>query len=431
MTMYKHHAPSTTSLSDNDDGDHAVYAGQDDDDRTVVPAQWSTKRPLVSKPTRAPRRHSPIARLPAEILIHIFKHLHSPRDLYSSLRVSRTWCECSVELLWHKPAFTKFPTLEKMARHLAAPDQTFTYASFIRRLNFLSLSKDIKDDILSILAQCERLERLTLVNCELITGETLSRVLPHFPNLVAIDLSGVTNVSNEAIVGLATAAKRLQGINLAGCKNVSDEGILALANNCPLLRRVKLSGLALITDEPISALAKSCPLLLEVDLNHCALVTDISIRDIWTYSTHMREMRLSHCPGLTDAAFPAPIRKDQAEQQEARNAFPSSNKDLDDLPPLIISRTFEHLRMLDLTACALVTDDAVEGIISHAPKIRNLVLSKCGLLTDRSVENICKLGRYLHYLHLGHAVKITDGSVRTLARSCTRLRYIDFASEFI
>ncbi|KAJ7180271.1 hypothetical protein C8R43DRAFT_871236 [Mycena crocata] len=367
-----------------------------------------------------------MARLPPEILIHILKHLHAVRDLWTALQVCRTWCECSVELLWHKPAFPEYKTLEKMAALLDSSDQTFTYASFIRRLNFLSLGKDLRDRTFTILARCDRLERLTLVNCEHISAEALNQVLPCFPNLVAIDLTGVGNTSNTAIVGLATSAQRLQGINLAGCKRVSDRGILALANHCPLLRRVKLSGLEQLTDRAVSSLAFSCPLLLEIDLNHCKLITDISIRDIWTHSNHMREMRLSHCPELTDAAFPAPLKTD-GTGLEAPNPFPSSVSP-DDLPPLVLSTSFEHLRMLDLTACSLVTDDAVDGIIAHAPRIRNLVLSKCGLLTDRSVENICKLGRYLHYLHLGHAAKITDRSVRTLARSCTRLRYIDFAN---
>lgn len=434
--MYKHHIPSTTSLSDNDDDDHTVnqsgyYGDQDNTALVVSPAQWSAKLRIVPHNVQPPLKSSPISRLPAEILIHILKHLHSIRDLHSSLKVSRTWCECSVELLWHKPAFVRFETLEKLTRLLVATDQTFAYATFIRRLNFISLSKNITDDTFSILAKCARLERLTLVNCDSITGDTLVRVLPSFPNLVAIDLSGVSNTTNEAIIGLATAARRLQGINMAGCSQVSDEGIMALTQNCPLLRRVKLSGLGKVTDEPISALAKSCPLLLEVDLNHCELITDVAIRDIWINSTHMREMRLSHCPVLTDAAFPAPVKKEQAKHQDVANPFPTSHNNVtDELPPLVLTRSFEHLRMLDLTACSLITDDAVEGIISHAPKIRNLVLSKCGLLTDRSVENICKLGRHLHYLHLGHATKITDRSVRTLARSCTRLRYIDFASEY-
>ena len=51
-------------------------------------------------------------------------------------------------------------------------------------------------------------------------------------------------------------------------------------------------------------------------------------------------------------------------------------------------------------------------------------------LTDAAVEAICVLGKHLHYLHLGHALSITDRSIRSLARACTRLRYIDLASEF-
>ena len=370
--------------------------------------------------------------LPPEILIHILKHLHSPRDLFNSLRVCRTWCECAVELLWHKPAFPKYETLEKMARLLMKPDQSFNYAHFIRRLNFLSLGSQLKDDVFSTFARCDRLERLTLVNCEHITGTTLSCVLPCFTDLVAVDLSGVIRTSNDAITNLALSAKRLQGINLAGCMEVSDPGIIALALNCPLLRRVKLSNLENLTDAAIIALAKWCPLLLEIDLNHCHLITVVAIREIWLNSSYMRELRLSHCLQLTDTAFPAPLRPELIAQTDNANPFPNSKSKLDsELPPLILNRQFVHLRMLDLTACSLITDDAVEGVISQAPKIRNLVLSKCTLLTDRSVENICRLGRHLHYLHLGHASKLTDRSVRTLARSCTRLRYVDFASGYI
>ncbi|KAJ7284001.1 RNI-like protein [Mycena rebaudengoi] len=425
--IYKHSTPSSRSLSDDeDDVDTSTHQTEDmyqDLPLVVSPAQWSRSKHANQQQPRAPL--GPIGTLPPEILIHILKHLHAVKDLHTALQVCRTWCECSVELLWHKPAFPSFATLAKMTALIDSPDQTFDYANFIRRLNFLSLGKELKDRTFTILARCDRLERLTLVNCEYISANALNQVLPAFANLVAIDLTGVVNTSNTAIVGLATSAHRLQGINLAGCKRVSDRGILALARHCPLLRRVKLSGLEQLTDASVSALAHSCPLLLEIDLNHCKLITDISIRDIWTHSNHMREMRLSHCPELTDAAFPAPPKPDGAEA--APNPFPSSAPS-DELPPLVLSSSFEHLRMLDLTACSLVTDDAVDGIIAHAPRIRNLVLSKCGLLTDRSVENICKLGKYLHYLHLGHAAKITDRSVRTLARSCTRLRYIDFAN---
>lgn len=370
------------------------------------------------------------SRLPPEILIHILKHLHSSHDLYHVMLVCRAWCECSVELLWHRPNFTKLTTLGKMMRVIAGEDQTFMYARFIRRLNFLYLGAELTDSLFSRLAQCVRLERLTLINCTSLSDGALARVLPCCPNLVALDLTGVVETSDRALVALASSTKRLQGINLSGCKKVTDQGILALAANCAMLRRVKLSGVEQITDEAVSALAKSCPLLLEIDLNHCKSVTDIAVRDLWLFSHNMREMRLSYCAELTDAAFPASPKSENI-LTAGPNPFPSSTPiPSDRLPPLRLTRQFEHLRMLDLTACAHITDEAVEGIIAVAPKIRNLVLSKCTQLTDAAVESICLLGKHLHYLHLGHAVGITDRSIHTLARSCTRLRYIDLASEY-
>lgn len=250
-----------------------------------------------------------------------------------------------------------------------------------------------------------------------------------YTHLVALDLTGVVETTDRAIVALASSTKRLQGINLGGCKKLTNQAIQALAANCPLLRRVKLGGLEQITDDAVSALAKSCPLLLEIDLTHCKQITDVSVRDLWTFSFNMREMRLSHCSELTDAAFPAPQRSEVLI--DGPNPFPLSNALRNErLPPLRVTKRFDHLRLLDLTACSGITDDAIEGTVSVAPKIRNLVLAKCTLITDHAVESICNLGKNLHYLHLGHASNITDRSIRTLARSCTRLRYIDLASKF-
>lgn len=65
-------------------------------------------------------------------------------------------------------------------------------------------------------------------------------------------------------------------------------------------------------------------------------------------------------------------------------------------------RSFDHLRILDLTSCVLLTDQAVDAIITNAPRIRSLVLAKCFELTDESINSICRLGRSLHQLHMGH-----------------------------
>ena len=92
------------------------------------------------------------------------------------------------------------------------------------------------------------------------------------------------------------------------------------------------------------------------------------------------------------------------------------------LPP---NKTYEHLRILDLTSCARLTDHAIEKIIDVAPRLRNLVFAKCRNLTDLAVNAIAKLGKNLHYLHLGHCGHITDTAVIKLVSSCNRIRYID------
>lgn len=425
--MYLHNAPSNTSLSDDYDDDEppkSIFAAS-----APVTAQWSSKLPMAASSAKN-GADSPVSRVPAEILIYIFKHVTVTRDLFHCILVSRTWCECAVELLWHRPLFPKYGTMVKMGTALGSVYQTFTYSHFIRRLNLLNLAPSVKDDVLTKFIRCDRLERLTLVNCRGVSAELLEYLFLRFQYLIAIDLTNCNQTTNNALIGLARTAKRLQGINLSGCSGVTDSGILALAEHCPLLRRVKLSNVTGITDTSIITLAKNCPLLLEIDLNHCPLITDFSVRSLWRHCNHMREIRLAHCPELTDSAFPAPPRLEHRALPDFETL--SSLPDHDPgklLPPLILDRSFENIRMLDLTACSKITDDAIEGIVSHAPKIRNLVLSKCRLLTDRALEVISKLGRALHYLHLGHASKITDRSIRILARSCTRLRYIDFASE--
>jgi F-box and leucine-rich repeat protein GRR1 len=425
--LYTHPSPSQSanSLSDGEGEDNNLFASGEL--AVASPATWHSRLHHVpTTPYNPP--NSPASRLPPEILINVLKLLSSPRDMHSTLLVSRSWCECSVELLWHKPTVPNVNTLIKIMQVLSRDEPTFTYAQFIRRLNFIFVGSEMTDSFFGRLAPCTRLERLTLVGCSNLSDETIARTVPSFPNLVAIDLSGVESVTDITVFALADSCRKLQGINLQNCRRVTSAGISALAGKCPLLRRVKLSGVADLTDEPVSALAIKGSLLLEIDLNGCKRLSDGAVRDVWTHSHNMREMRLSHCVELTDLAFPAPhsIR----ELSPGLDPFPRSTRlPTSDPPPLRLSRPLEHLRMLDLTNCSKITDDAVEGIVASSPRLRNLVLSKCGQLTDRAVESICLLGKHLHYLHLGHASSITDRSVKTLARSCTRLRYIDLASE--
>jgi F-box and leucine-rich repeat protein GRR1 len=152
-----------------------------------------------------------------------------------------------------------------------------------------------------------------------------------------------------------------------------------------------------ITDSSILEFAQHCPNILEIDLHGCNKVTDAPISALLTKGQSLRELRLALCDKITDHAFVS-------------------------LPP---GRTYDHLRILDLTSCANLTDSAVQKIIDVAPRLRNLVLAKCKEITDTAVYAISRLGKNLHYVHLGHCVNITDEAVKRLVTCCNRIRYID------
>jgi F-box and leucine-rich repeat protein GRR1 len=145
------------------------------------------------------------------------------------------------------------------------------------------------------------------------------------------------------------------------------------------------------------AFATSCPNILEIDLHACRLISNEPVTSLLQFGQSLRELRLANCELISDQAFL-------------------------NLP---YGATFEHLRILDLTSCARLTDAAVEKIINVAPRLRNLVLAKCRNITDNAVAAISKLGKNLHYVHLGHCGHITDEAIIKLVRSCNRIRYID------
>lgn len=283
--------------------------------------------------------------------------------------------------------------------------------------------------------ECRRIRHLVIEQNpdDLITDEEVAKIIPSCPNLHSIILTGVPDISDRTIVELASSAVNLQGINLTGCSQVTDVGVLELTTKSLPMEWIQLNGVVGITDPSICAIARSCSRLVEVELCDLPLLTAVSIRDIWSYSRKLRTLRLARCALLTDKAFPSPSETTYGPEptaEEEKPLPPSPKTWLEELPPLILRHTAENLRVLDLGYCPKITDDAIAGIIAHAPKIQSLVLSGCIALTDDAIESICNLGDNLDTLMMAHVANITDRAIVNLARSCWKLRSADFACEY-
>ena len=163
--------------------------------------------------------------------------------------------------------------------------------------------------------------------------------------------------------------------------------------------QLKLNGVARATDDSVIAVAENCRSILEIDLQGCQSISSASVTALLTNLPQLRELRLAQCVGIDSHAFT-------------------------DLKPGL---KFDALRILDLTACDGIGDEAIARIIPAAPRLRNLVLAKCRHITDQAVRAICTLTKNLHYIHLGHCQLLTDNAVIELVQQCNRIRYIDLA----
>lgn len=361
------------------------------------------------------RRVSPISRLPPELLISIFAKLSSTVDLRSCMLVSYNWAIHCVGVLWHRPQCNLWKNLINVTSSLSK-NPFFPYHEMVRRLNLATLHDKVNDGTIQPFMQCKRIERLTLTNCSKLTDSGVSCLVEGNKHLQALDVTDIRSLTDHTLLTVSSHCPRLQGLNLTNCSKITDESLVAVAESCRQIKRVskhlhpllpfrltlaklKLNNLPFVTDESIIAFAENCSSILEIDLHACSLITSESVTALLSCLYHLRELRLAHCSGISDSAFL-------------------------DLPPKL---TFEYLRILDLTGCEEVRDDAICRLIPGTPKLRNLVLAKCRHITDRAVNAICRLGKNLHYIHLGHCSNLTDNAVIALVKACNRIRYIDLA----
>ncbi|KAF3491592.1 SCF E3 ubiquitin ligase complex F-box protein grrA [Arthroderma uncinatum] len=304
----------------------------------------------------------PIYKLPPEILIAIFSRLSSPVDMLNCMKVSSNWA------------------VNCVAHSISDEDSYFPYYDLVKRLNLTTLKSKVNDGTVFSFVKCKRIERLTLTGCVNLTDKGISDLVEGNRQLQALDVSDLDALTDHSLNLVAGNCSRLQGLNITGCVNITDDSLVTLAQSCRQLKRLKFNGVVQITDRSIQAFAKNCPSMLEIDLHGCRNITNVSVTALLGTLRNLRELRLAHCVQITDEAFLK-------------------------LPDNLI---FDTLRILDLTACERVKDDAVEKIIDSAPRLRNLVLGKCKFITDRSVNAIY-------------------AAVIQMVKSCNRIRYIDLA----
>lgn len=88
---------------------------------------------------------------------------------------------------------------------------------------------------------------------------------------------------------------------------------------------------------------------------------------------------------------------------------------------------YKNLRMLSLSRCALLSDEALQSIAKICPELRALEVDGCPLLSDAGVIEISQGCRELSYINLDACINVTDQGLSQIIEHCTKLRYANFA----
>jgi hypothetical protein len=178
-----------------------------------------------------------------------------------------------------------------------------TLAEQCPQLKMLDISRceELSDaSVLACVKHCRRIADVSFRWCKLMTDSVVVALATGCPHLTSIcfDRCGLTDdallglalhssacplltrvkfsendgVTNVGICALAKSYGQLATVDFSFC-DVSNEAVLALASGCPRLSRVDLAGCEALTNEAVIALVERCTELVHISFRDCDGIT--------------------------------------------------------------------------------------------------------------------------------------------------------------
>lgn len=232
------------------------------------------------------------------------------------------------------------------------------------------------------------LTRLTLDNVAHLTSNGLS-ALGSFRSLVQLSLQACSGLSADTILILPTS---LTQIDLSHCEWVDDASVRSLVKRCPALTHVWLAHCKRMTDYGVAAFAdspSSCAMLLQLNISHCVRVTDTALLALFVKALKLQTLLASGLPRVEGWVI-------QGLPHIGTNALQTldlaHNARMQCLLIVHLVRVYAtRLTDVDLSHCALLTDEALVALGQHCPSLVALKLASCAMISDngliRLVEN--------------------------------------------
>ncbi|KAI8590793.1 hypothetical protein BDZ88DRAFT_413273 [Geranomyces variabilis] len=193
----------------------------------------------------------------------------------------------------------------------AADDRTLkrmfpTATTALKNLSLTLSTQVTGGGLLQVLKKMPKLERIWVQHCSMLTDECAQDILHTCPELNDISLLDCRMLTGETITMLATSiGVRLTQLTLGVSDHIRDADILTLARACPNLTGLTLALLRHITDASLSAIASNLAKLAELGIFSSHHITNTGVQRIADGCKKLERLCLYDCRALTGEAFAA------------------------------------------------------------------------------------------------------------------------------
>ena len=243
----------------------------------------------------------------------------------------------------------------------------------------------ITDLGISHITNLQNLEKLTIMNCEKVSGKHFDVILNNNTNLIELNLRGCRRIEDIEI-----KSDQLRVLNLSFCSRISPKSIYGIS--CPNLQTLNLSHISGFDDVFVQS---NKDFLFE---NLIAL--DISGTSISKHaeflknSSNIKIIRLNSCKNLSDYFLHS------------------------------ISTKCTNIEILEMKSCSCLNDELLASIFNRCHQILELDISRCNSISDIGIKELALSCALLKSIDLSWCPLITDLSLECLWKDCLFLENV-------
>lgn len=309
---------------------------------------------------------------------------------------------------------------------------------FISELD-LSLCPRVDDAALFQIASSRSfLRSINLSRSRMFTHNGVSSLVANCTNLVEIDLSNRSDLTDSAAAAIAEA-KNLERLWLARCKMITDMGIGCVAVGCRKLRFICLKWCLRVSDLGVGLIAMKCKQIRTLDLSYlpitekclppilqleyledlvlegCLGIDDDGLATLKHGSKSLKTLNMSNCQNLSHVGLSSLTYGAEHLQQLILAYSLSVTADL-----AKCLHNISGLQSIKLDGCSVRTS-GIKAIGNWLASLKELSLSKCLGVTDECLSFLVQAHKELRKLDITCCRKITYASIDSITNSCTSL----------